>query len=89
MRHGGKACTVCAAARSWGLRWFDISIKAKTLTVDQARVLVDYEVRIEEPKSRNGMRTLPLDDAEVAALADLRKCQAKEGQRLDPLIGRV
>ena len=64
-----------------GLRWFDVDLKAKTLTVDQGRVLVDYEVRIEEPKSRNGKRTLPLDGARVAALADLRKCQAKESQR--------
>jgi len=25
-------------------------------------VLVDYKVRVEPPKSRNGKRTLPLDD---------------------------
>ena len=43
-----------------GLRWSDIDLKAKTLTVNQARVLVEYKVRIEEPKSRNGHRTLPL-----------------------------
>jgi integrase len=64
-----------------GLRWSDIDLKAKTLTVNQARVLVDYKVSIEEPKSRNGKRTLPLDDALVAALANLRGCQAKEGER--------
>ena len=64
-----------------GLRWFDIDLKAKTLTVNQARVLVDYKVRIEEPKSRNGKRTLPLDDDLVAALADLRKRQAKESEQ--------
>jgi hypothetical protein len=29
---------------------------------DPARVLVDYKVRIEPPKRRNGKRTLPLDD---------------------------
>ena len=63
-----------------GLRWSDINLKAGTLTVRQARVLVDYRVRIEEPKSRNGKRTLPMDDALVAALTDLRKRQAKESE---------
>lgn len=58
-----------------GLRWSDIDLKAKTLTVRQARVLVEYKVRIEEPKSRNGHRTLPLDDALVTALTALRKRQ--------------
>ena len=45
-----------------GLRWSDIDLRARTLTVRQARVLVDYKVRIEEPKPRNGQRTLPLDN---------------------------
>lgn len=63
-----------------GLRWSDIDLRAKTLTVSQARVLVDYKVRIEPPKSRNGKRTLPLDDELVSALTDLRKRQARESE---------
>ena len=63
-----------------GLRWSDIDLKAKTLTVRQARVLVDYKVRIEEPKSHNGKRTLPLDDDLVAALTELRKRQTRESE---------
>ena len=61
-----------------GLRWSDIDLRAKTLTVNQARVLVEYRVRLEEPKSRNGMRTLPLDGELVAALTALRKRQLEE-----------
>jgi integrase len=61
-----------------GLRWSDIDLKAKTLTVNQARVLVEYCILIEEPKSRNGKRTLPLDDALIAALIELRKRQMAE-----------
>ena len=61
-----------------GLRWSDVDLKAKTLTVSQGRVLVEYQVRIEEPKSHNGKRTLPLDDELVAALTALRKRQAGE-----------
>jgi integrase len=64
-----------------GLRWADVDLKAKTLTVVQARVLVDYKVRIEEPKSHNGKRTLPLDDDLVMALTDLRKRQARESEQ--------
>jgi integrase len=63
-----------------GLRWSDIDLRAKTLTVNQARVLVDYKVRIEPPKSRNGKRTLPLDDDLVTALTELRKRQARESE---------
>jgi hypothetical protein len=45
---------------------------------EQARVLVEYRVRIEEPKSRNGKRTLPLDGELAAALTALRKRQLEE-----------
>jgi integrase len=51
------------------LRWSDVDLRARTLTVSQARVLVEYRVRLEEPKSRNGKRTLPLD-AELVGRAD-------------------
>jgi integrase len=61
-----------------GLRWSDIDLRAGTLTVNQSRVLVEYRVRIEEPKSRNGKRTLPLDGELVAALTVLRKRQLDE-----------
>jgi integrase len=67
-----------------GLRWSDLDLKAKTLSVNQARVLVDYKVSIEEPKSRNGKRTLPLDDVLVAALVELRKREAKERESAGP-----
>jgi integrase len=63
-----------------GLRWADIDLKAKTLTVNQARVIADLKVRIEEPKSRNGKRTLPLDEDLVSALTEMRKRQARESQ---------
>lgn len=63
-----------------GLRWADIDLTARTLTVRQARVLAGYVVRVEKPKSSNGERTLPLDDALTAALTALRKRQ--RGERL-------
>jgi integrase len=63
-----------------GLRWSDVDLKAKTLTVNQSRVLVDCKVRIEPPKSRKGKRTLPLDEAAVSALTELRKRQVRESE---------
>jgi integrase len=61
-----------------GLRWQDVHVKAGTLTVAQARVLAGYAVRVERPKSANGIRTLPLDEALVTALRALRARQAAE-----------
>jgi integrase len=63
-----------------GLRWSDIDLKARTLTVSQARVIADLKVRVEEPKTRNGKRTLPLDDDLVSALTETRKRQAWDSQ---------
>ncbi len=63
-----------------GLRWEDIDLRAKTLKVVQTRVLCDYKVRIEPPKSHNGNRTLPLDDVLVEGLKALRKLQAREAE---------
>lgn len=70
-----------------GLRWSDIDLKAKTLTVNQGRVLVDCKVRVEPPKSRNGKRTLPLDAALVTALTALRKRMAEESQAAGAAYG--
>jgi integrase len=61
-----------------GLRWRDVDLKAAAITVRQARVLAGYVVRVEEPKSRHGHRTLPLDDALVTALKALKARQAAE-----------
>jgi integrase len=70
-----------------GLRWSDIDLRARTLTVNQSRVLVEYRVRIEEPKSRNGKRTLPLDNELVAGLTALRKRQLEESTAAGPAYG--
>lgn len=63
-----------------GLRWEDIDLTAGTLTVRQTRVLCDYKVRVEAPKSRNGYRTLPLDADLNAGLKALRKLQQAEAE---------
>ena len=64
-----------------GLRWSDIDLRAKTLSVRQARLCINNEIRIEAPKSDNGIRTLPMDDELVAALKDLHRQQSEERLR--------
>jgi integrase len=64
----------------FGLRWSDLDLKARRLTVSQSRIVVDYKVYVEPPKTRNGQRTLPLDDALVAVLTALRKRLARESE---------
>ena len=61
-----------------GLRWDDVDLDAGTLSVRRARVLVEGKVIEQEPKTRNGVRTLPLDDELLGALRALRTSQARE-----------
>jgi Site-specific recombinase XerD len=62
-----------------GLRWDeDIDLDAGTLSVARTRVLVEYQVIEQDPKTRNGVRTLPLDDELLAALRALKTWQARE-----------
>lgn len=61
-----------------GLRWEDVDLDAGTLTVARARVLVEGVVLVQEPKTRNGLRTLPLDPDLLAALRTLHAQQARE-----------
>ncbi|MBN1172708.1 MAG: site-specific integrase [Micromonosporaceae bacterium] len=64
-----------------GLRWCDIDLVEKTLTVTIERVVSNGVVYEDEPKSERGKRTLPLDDDLVTALRALRKRQAAERLR--------
>jgi integrase len=66
------------------LRWADYDRKAKVLTIRANRVLVAGEIIEKAPKSRNSVRVLPLDDAVVSALDELRKAQMAEGAAAAP-----
>lgn len=50
-----------------GLRWSDVDLSARTVTIGHARVLVDGKVDEKTPKSERGFRTLPLPDEDTAA----------------------
>ncbi len=64
-----------------GLRWSDVDLKAKTLTVSRGRVDVGgREVIDVEPKTKRGRRTLPLSDTPdlLTALRAMREFQLAE-----------
>ena len=62
-----------------GLRWSDINLDAKTVTVKVNRVDVAGLGTVETPpKTERGKRTLPLDDGLIAALRALRTQQFAE-----------
>jgi len=71
--HGLRREEIC------GLRWADINLTARTLTIATVRVVVDGQVIVKDaPKSERSARTLPLDDALVTAGTTLHKRQAAE-----------
>jgi integrase len=62
-----------------GLRWSDVDLDAKTLTIRKTRVLVAGAGVVEgEPKTERGRRTLPLDDSLAASLRSLKARQARD-----------
>lgn len=63
--------TIAGLCRSevLGLRWCDLGLNDKTVTVAQARVMLnDRETYLKAPKTERGRRTLPLDDEILRAV---------------------
>lgn len=61
-----------------GLRWSDVDLDERSVTVRQSRTVVDGQEVIDVPKSVESIRTLPLDEALTTALRALRARQAEE-----------
>lgn len=73
------AMTGMRRAEVLGLRWKDIDIEARTLTVRQSLVAVGYETQFDTPKSHKP-RTISLDPKTVKMLK--RRRAAQNEQRL-------
>jgi len=67
-----------SARRRCGLRWVDIDLDAKTLTITENRVTVDGVPVDSEPKTQAGRRTLPLTDSLVTVLRRAKRRHAAE-----------
>jgi integrase len=61
-----------------GLRWSDIDLDRGRLSVDQAVILVAYELIVSDIKTDNGRRTIDLDDRTLSVIRDWRKRQLEE-----------
>ncbi len=61
-----------------GLRWEDVDLGRKSLSIRRARVGVRTKWEISEPKTRSGRRLIALDTTTTAALRDHRKRQLEE-----------
>lgn len=68
--HRERWCSACYGRGS--------KYRLATIHVQQARILVEGMIKTVPPKSRNGLRRLPLDVASAAALRGLRTQQAAE-----------
>jgi integrase len=61
-----------------GLRWVNVDLKAKTVSIVENRVAVGKEVMVGTPKSKASNRALPMPDEVVEVLRAARKRQAEE-----------
>jgi integrase len=61
-----------------GLEWVDLDLNASKLTVRRARVVVDYAVLDESPKSKSSARVIGLDERTVTALRRHHRQQLEE-----------
>ena len=64
-----------------GLRWSDVDLDAGVVTVRQGRVALDHGDAVDEPKSAQRQRVVPveaIDPGTVAALRSLRVAQAAD-----------
>lgn len=69
----------CREGELLGLQWDAIDFKAKTLSVRQTLARGDERrLYLEEPKTKNSRRIIPLDDATLAVLKQWRLMQRAE-----------
>ncbi|HSS24006.1 MAG TPA: site-specific integrase [Mycobacterium sp.] len=61
-----------------GLRWTNVDLKAKTVTIAENRVAIGKQIVTGTPKSKASNRTLPMPDEVVELLRAARKRQAEE-----------
>jgi integrase len=65
-----------------GLRWSEVDLDTATVRIEATRVMVNYTVATNRPKTEKGRRTIALDPTTVASLRAWRATQAKERLRV-------
>lgn len=67
-----------------GLRWGDVDLEARRLSVCQAVILVAYKLTLSDVKTDAGRRPIDLDDRTIAMLRTWRKRQLEERMLVGP-----
>jgi len=67
-----------------GLRWSDLDLDGRQLSVRQAVILVAYKLTISDVKTETGRRSIDLDDRTIAVLRAWRKRQLEERMLVGP-----
>ncbi|WP_051191518.1 site-specific integrase [Microbacterium luticocti] len=68
-----------------GLRWIDIDLASRTLTVRWTRTIVDGKVEEKEPKTEESQASIDLEDQTVGALVAWQITQQHERERFGAL----
>ncbi|MGH9023958.1 MAG: tyrosine-type recombinase/integrase, partial [Acidimicrobiia bacterium] len=61
-----------------GLRWDDVDLERRRLSIQRAVTVVDYKIVVSEPKTARGRRSVSIDPTTSAVLAAHRKRQLEE-----------
>jgi integrase len=61
-----------------GLRWKDVDLASRRLSVRQAVISVAYDLQVADVKTGSGRRTIDLDNRTIAVLQSWRKLQLEE-----------
>lgn len=72
------ATTGLRRGEALGLRWSDIDLEARVLSVSQTVIVVEHVQMIGTPKTAAGARAVELDGMTISALRDHRRTQLEE-----------
>jgi integrase len=61
-----------------GLRWDDVDLDRRRLSIQRAVTVVDYEIVVSEPQTTRGRRSVSIDPTTAAVLAAHRKRQLED-----------
>lgn len=72
------ATTGLRRGEALGLRWSDVDLNARVLSVSQTMIAIEHEQAIGTPKTAAGARGIELDNATVSTLREHRRAQLEE-----------
>ncbi|HET6963220.1 MAG TPA: tyrosine-type recombinase/integrase [Acidimicrobiales bacterium] len=74
------ALTGTRRGEALGLRWSDVDLEARRVSIRRAHLMVDHHLWVGETKTVRGRRTIAIDGHLTAALAELRRRETDRGR---------